>query len=238
MMEAWKKLILVQCLLGGGTSNSSNLPKNMSNCMGRLLVSYKEAASAKSKSSRSTTMSSQQQQQTASATTAVTCYMDLVEAFNQRDKRKVEALQQEHETTFQTDGNYGLIQQCHTQLVRNQVLHLAKLYSVVSLSKLTELLELTSIEQVTTILCQSEVACDIQEDGMVVFLENSTTDDTSSTSLVDITEWMQLLEKVQRLDVNIATSAKYHSLVRKESSSSEAAKAAAVSSGPRGVEDF
>jgi hypothetical protein len=167
--------------------------------------------------------------------------MDLVEAFYKRDKARLEALQNEHHTTLMADGNVGLVKQCHTQLVRNQVAHLSRMYSVVSLSKLAQLLQIPSAEEATKILCQSGVLCDVQEDGMVVFADTTSSNNdnalsTLSSSLVDLTEWMQLLDKVQKLDVGIATTAKYHSLVRKESSGGGDAKA--VAAGPRGVEDF
>jgi hypothetical protein len=277
MMEAWKKLILVQCLLlptsdndndinSNSTNNNKNtrLPKTMPNCMGRRLASLKEKAAAASSPSndlfpgsssgkrsarhpqrpappQQQQLQQQQSQQHLPPVQFTTCYMELVEAFYKRDKAKMEALQTEHRTILLADGNDGLVMQCHSQLVRNQVAHLSKMYSVVSLSKLAQLLQISKVEEVTTILCQSGVLCEIQEDGMVVFADttNSTTSTTTTTTTsndhVDLTEWMQLLDKVQKLDVGIATTAKYHSLMRKESSGGGDAKAAA---GPRGVEDF
>ena len=158
--------------------------------------------------------------------------MDLAEAFYSRDRTKFEAIQAEQTITFNADGNFGLIKQCHSQLLHKQLEHFSKLYSVVPLTKLADLLTI-SVDQVARTLCQSQVLCEIQDDGMVVFSESTT---SSPAPTVDLLEWMHLLERVRNLDVDIVTTAKYHSLLRKESSSGDTTKT--VAAGPRGVEDF
>jgi hypothetical protein len=250
MLEAWKKLVLVQCLMSDGTQTSTNLPKSMPNCMGRMLASYKEAAkhypakSGSSLSSNSNSSSSskrpppqQQSQAKKEVVQPITCYMDIVEAFFKHDKIKLESLQTQHAKQLVADGNLGLVHQCHTQLVTNQVQHLSRMYSVVSVTKVAEVLAMDPAN-VPTLLCQCQVPCELQDDGMVVFTASDTaSEESNSSSLVDLGEWMHLLEKVQRLDVAISTSTKYHSLVRKENSNSADSKQAAAS-GPRGVDDF
>jgi hypothetical protein len=73
---------------------------------------------------------------------------------------------------------------------------------------------------------------------MVTFQDQDTTTSSSSvntpSSMVDMAEWMQLIEKVQKLDVAIVTNPKYYALIQKDSASRKEAAAA----GPRGVEDF
>lgn len=273
-VEAWKKLVLVQCLMNDGTdpeNNKTSLPKSLPTCMGRLLTSSKEAASftssfSEAKGSGGTkrsqpskgflgSMNEQVLSQTRSSkkskkidTESTACYMDIVDAFYKRDKTRLESLIVEQNATLQSDGNFGLVQQCHTQLINNQVRHISKMYSVVSVSKAATLLGIDSSvsgdaasQQVVALLCRSGVPCEVHEDGMIIFgndddQENST---TVTSSLVDLAEWMTLLEKVQRLDVNILTSARYQTLVRKELVSGGAAKAAAaLSAGPRGVDDI
>lgn len=254
MIEAWKKLVLVQCLQTDASSPAASdpgkkitarLPKSMPNCLGRLLASYKEAGNApmggKNKGASSSgrgpaavAQQQHQQQQHKLAAIGVTCYMDLVAAFHGSDKAKMESVQQQYQANFQFDGNWGLVQQCHTKLVQNQVVRLSKLYSVVPLTKCAEILQLPSVEQVTKALCQSHVPCEIQDDGMVEFMENSgTAAESKMESLVDLSEWIHLLQNVQTLDIGISTSPKYHALARKELSGMEGKDV-----GPRGVDDF
>lgn len=171
--------------------------------------------------------------------------MDITQAFYKRDKAKLELLMRKHSSTFQGDGNTGLLEQCHTRLIRNQVRHLSKMYSVVSVTKAANLLGITNAsaddvsQQVAALLLQSGVVCDLQEDEMIVFHDEEEQEDMSRTPLVDLSEWMSLLENIQRMDVNILTSARYQSLMRKPSSSGGDAKtaAAAAASGPRGVDE-
>jgi hypothetical protein len=174
--------------------------------------------------------------------------MDIAAAFHKRDKSSLEALMVEQKAALESDGNTGLVQQCHTQLINNQVRHISKMYSVISVTKAASLLGIDPIsgnaaasQQVVVLLCQSGVPCEIQEDGMIVFGDVQESSTTSTSSLVDLAEWMTLLEKVQRLDVNILTSARYQSLVRKEmvsGSGDSKAAAAALNAGPRGVDDI
>lgn len=224
MIEAWKKMILVQCLLGEFTAPA--LPKSVPSCLTRLLSSSKESPLDFSGTKRP------RGQPQSSAVQPINCYMDLAEAFYSRDRTKFEAIQAEQTITFNADGNFGLIKQCHSQLLHKQLEHFSKLYSVVPLTKLADLLTI-SVDQVARTLCQSQVLCEIQDDGMVVFSESTT---SSPAPTVDLLEWMHLLERVRNLDVDIVTTAKYHSLLRKESSSGDTTKT--VAAGPRGVEDF
>lgn len=168
-----------------------------------------------------------------SAMTAITCYMDLVDAFFKRDKEQYQSLVTRHESVLREDGNAGLTNQCLTQLVRNQVLHLSNMYSVVPASKVASLLGLSDENAVPAVLIESNVPCQIQDDGMVSFQDTTASD--PAPSVVDMAEWMQLIEKVQNLDVAIVTSPKYYALMQKE----HATRIEQLGKpGPRGVEDF
>jgi hypothetical protein len=257
-------------------ANKINLPKSLPTCMGRLLTSSREAASSSSSTTsppeaaakesgnkrsqpspagfigpgqQRPSRSSSSNKKTQNVDTESTAfYMDITAEFYKRDKSRLEALMVEQKDTLQSDGNTGLVQQCHTQLINNQVRHLSKMYSVLSITKAASLLGIDPIsgdagansQQVVALLCQSGVLCEVQDDGMIVFGDavvqgDRSTTGAASTPLVDLAEWMTLLEKVQRLDVNILTSARYQSLVRKEMGGSGGdAKAA----GPRGVDDI
>ena len=235
-VEAWKKLVLVQCLLHDSTSPTSSiaLPKSMPNCLGRMLATYR---ADQQNQQQQNLRQSQQPSTTNSAPqpiiNPITCYMDLSKAFHARDKAAMEKLEREHMTTLTYDGNLGLMHQCQTRLVACQVAHLARMYSVVPLSKLAASLQVEE-SKVTSILCQSKVPCQIlPENGMVSFEQESNSSSSQNTGLSsDISEWMQLMEKIQKLDVAIATSPKYHSLARKDASDK-----AGAGGGPRGVED-
>jgi hypothetical protein len=245
-IEAWRKIVLVQCLLEDSmTSTSTRLPKVMPNAMSRLLASYKEASKMPAKgaektapepASRSTQVppkqkQRQQQQQSQESIETIMCYMDIAAAFYKRDKSKLESLQQQHEAILRSDGNTGLVHQVHTQLTRNQIYHMSNIYSAIPVSKCAETLQISEA-QVPSALRQSQIVCEIVDgDTMVVFGEQP----TPAPSSVHMDEWIQLLEKVQRLDVGITTSAKYHSLIRKDVIPDTATERA---QGPRGVDEF
>ena len=248
--------------LGGNESSTTSLPKTMPNCIGRLLMSYRDASSTaqqqRSRPTRHTQQSApgndgQQQQQQLNP---ITCYTDISKAFYARDSVQMEELEQKYLHTLSEDGNLGLVRLCKTKLLHAQVAQLARIYSVVPLSKLADTLlypssegedELQRHSRASAILCQSQIPCDIQEDGMVVFpspeevddaeLGNINGEDGSSTlSLADISNWMTLMEQVQALDAGVATNSKYLALARKDASSGS--DKAAMMAGPRGVEEL
>ena len=259
MLEAWKKLLLVQCLLYHPKTDSVRAafqsPKSMPTCMTRLLSSYKETSKL-----QSPTPQQQQQQQPEQtqqqeleaeellqqtnperfmqrrqqklATETVVRYMEFAESFYKSEKETFQNLMESHQAAILEDGNLGLLQQCLSQLVRNQVIQLSRMYSVVPISKVASLLKITDESLVPTVLLESKVPCQIQGDGMVVFQDDDSTD--SSQALVDMAEWMHIIEKVQKLDVAVMTSPRYHALVQKEVSG----KKEGISGGPRGVEDI
>jgi hypothetical protein len=329
-IAAWKKLVLVQCLLqsktapamkgattggngssGGGTSSGSSstamealgfteanvilsqpppmaslggssgsnssgattmtyttLPKTMPNCLVRFLMSYRDAATtAVQERSRQRRQQQQQQpppqvhpahpnegqrqSQKPQVLNPISCYMDVSKAFYTRNQDTMKELEEHYQQTFLEDGNVGLVRQCQTKLIHMQVAHVARVYSVVPLTKLAEILlpaptfssstEEERIQRVTRILCQAQIPCDIQDDGMVEFpstededdYDDDFEDDRPSLSLSDLSEWMSLMEKVQKLDVAIVTNSKYHAVLRKD-----AGELSAASVGPRGVEDL
>ena len=257
MLEAWKKLLLVQCLLHHPKTDSVRAafqsPKSMPSCMTRLLSSYKETSKLQSPTPQQQQQPEQTQQQELEAEEllqqtnperfmqrrqqklameTVVRYMELAEAFYKSEKETFQNLMETHKAAILEDGNLGLLQQCLTQLVQNQVMQLSRMYSVVPISKVASLLKITDESLVPTVLLESKVPCQIQGDGMVVFQGDDSTD--SSDGLVDMAEWMHIIEKVQKLDVAVMTSPRYHALVQKEVSG----KKEGVSGGPRGVEDI
>jgi len=172
---------------------------------------------------------------------AVASYMSLVDAFGRRDKTKFEAIIAEKTATFNEDKNMGLVQQCLTELVHNQVVHLSNMYSVAPVSKVVSILGLENESQVPNLLLDSKVPCQIQEDGMVVFGNDDASSSThKDPSLVDFAEWMELLEKVQQLDIAMVTSPKYHALQLKENANRKDAPTVqeTIPLRPRGVEDI
>mmetsp|Transcript_28536 Transcript_28536/g.69164 ORF Transcript_28536/g.69164 Transcript_28536/m.69164 type:complete len:487 (+) Transcript_28536:362-1822(+) len=247
--EAWKKMVLVQCIMAKQPQAKGMMrtPKSMPSVMVKLLSSYKDGSSARKKTAvpavsrgdpehpeerRPSLRLSSQRLDQLTAQEAVASYMSLVDAFAQRDKTKFEDVIKDKEATFTEDRNMGLVHQCLTQLIHNQVVHLSNMYSVVPVSKVVSILGLENESQVPNILLESKVPCQIQEDGMVVFEDIVTQKDPS---LVDFAEWMELLEKVQQLDISMVTSAKYHALLQKENANRKDAPAVG---GPRGVEDL
>jgi hypothetical protein len=159
-------------------------------------------------------------------------YLDLVKAFCKVDRKAFQKIVQEHETLLSNDGNTGMVAQCESELVRRQVYQLSRMYSVISLEQLSSTLELPA-EQVQTLLLQLSIQkmWGVQvEDGMVVFPR--LTKGRSAEDEKDLEDLVQLTKTLQKLDVNIAASSKYHAFVRREGSAKNSDK-----SGPRGVED-
>jgi hypothetical protein len=243
-IEAWKKVVLVQCLLADSTtSTSTRLPKVMPNALGRLLASYKDASKLPAKGEDNKApggdqprpaakpkQQQRQQQQTEESIETIVCYMDIAAALYKREKSKLEALQLQHEAIIQSDGNTGLVGQVHTQLTINQIYHMANIYSAIPVSKCAESLRIPEA-QVPSELRRSQIVCEIVDGNMVVFGDQP----TPAPSSVDMSEWIQLLETVQRLDVGITTSTKYHALTRKDVIPDTATDRA---QGPRGVDEF
>ncbi len=270
-VEAWKKMILVQCIMNDGSdpkSNQISLPKSIPTCLARMLPSCKESTKTSPTATNprvshgpqpsgglfppARPLMSQAQSQSQSSneiavdTESTLCYMNIAVAFYGRKRSKLQALMEEHKSTIEGDGNCGLLQQCLTQLINNQVRHISRMYSVVSISKAATLLGISGVsddatnQHVAALLCQSGIPCEIQEDGMIVFSDLSD-QSTETSSLMELTEWMALIEKVQRLDVSILTTPRYQSLIRKDVSigaSGEGKVPNTMSSGPRGVDDL
>jgi hypothetical protein len=262
-IDAWKKLVLVQCVMNEGLGKDANkmtLPNAMPTCIGRLLASSADAstfnvsAGGRARGSQPSGLSMlgplQQTEKTLDRTKvpvdaeSTACYMDISAAFYARDKTKLESLITEHQATLEGDGNLALVQKCLTRLVHNQVRHLSNMYAVVPLSKLAALLGISSGEamqqQVASLLIQSAVPCEIHETGMIEFVE-AADETTGAESLVELADWIGLLETVQRLDVDFWTSPRYQSLIKMDASSANAAgdaKPVAADSGPRGVDDL
>ena len=288
-IEAWKKLVLVQCLLfepsppsvsshspdsgtplysatGGSKAKSSSsssirVPGSMPNCLARALGTSKDQSASSSfisgmvpSRSEQLTMrhhqpaqshfelkQQDQAQQSASEKQSkqeekvnhIACYTEVFKAFHDRDREKLESLERKHVEVWTQDGTLGLLRQCHSHLIKCQVLHLAHIYSVVPLSKLASALKVDGGEtQVTRILLQTNVPCEIDATGMVTFLSKP----QKPATLEEIPEWMNLLEMVQKLDVSIGTNPRYLSLIKKEAATASGDSAAA--SGPRGVDDL
>mmetsp|Transcript_65713 Transcript_65713/g.189458 ORF Transcript_65713/g.189458 Transcript_65713/m.189458 type:complete len:478 (+) Transcript_65713:214-1647(+) len=258
-VEAWKKLVLTQCIMSDCRKLDSCrtvLPKSMPTCMGRILTSSKEesafsTAPAKGSGTKrpqpsggimfpppeSAAPKPRPSKKSQAETESCGCYMEIVAAFYGGDKAKFMKLISDNTNTLKADGNWGLTEQCLTQLHNNRVRHISKMYSVVSMSKAAEILELrgdNAQQEVATLLIQSGVPCEIQEDGMIEFHEPI---EDHASNLDDIADWIALLERVQRLDVNILTSARYQSLMKQDSmGTSTDAKIAAA--GPRSVGDL
>jgi hypothetical protein len=281
-VEAWKKLVLVQCLLfepsspdaaaaastdfsmslskSKSSSSASNIrvPSCMPNCLSRILGTnnkdqHQASIISMMPSSRQAPLSlrhqpakssqPEQQQQSSSSgkqpkedekINPIDCYTEVFKAFHDRDRDKLEKLEREHMEVWTQDGTLGLLHQVHGALIKCQVLHLAQIYSVVPLSKLATALKVDGGEaQVTRILLQTNVPCEIDDTSMVTFLPKP----HKPATLDEIPEWMNLLEMVQKLDVAIGTNPRYLSLMKKEASAAGGDDSAAAS-GPRGVDDL
>jgi hypothetical protein len=214
--------------INNNNNNISNSAAGLGNRQPEEAMNMVEGTSGSSEGSMSTG-----QRQSSYVGLGVKVYMELVHAFCQVDRQAFARILQEHASLFTADGNVGIVRKCESELIRRQVYQLSRIYSVISLEQLSTLVELP-VEEVQTLLLQLalEKMWMIQmEDGMVVFPK--LTEQTSVEDAQDVEELIQLTKTVQKLDVSVASSSKYHTFVRRENS----AKNSEGKGGPRGVED-
>lgn len=248
MVAAWKKLSLVQPLLdrSRGVSNAyyghkstgavtTRFPKSMPKAMARLLASGKEDREDN-----------------------VTLYTQLGPATELGKIEVVTSLIQTFEELLKSDGNYGMAQACLKRVRQNQVWEASQLFSVVSVSQLAKRWKIAP-EQVPRRLLEAQVPCRLEDDGMVVFgpddplnASDATRNSGAPTGLpqpanrppanaswTDLSEWMQVLERLQYLDVVISTSSKFQALAKKEEKGGGSSRDPSITGMlPRGVQEF
>ncbi|KAL3910685.1 MAG: hypothetical protein SGARI_002001 [Bacillariaceae sp.] len=237
MVAAWKKLALVQPLLDrsrdvsnvyynlgnsqGTTHNvTTRYPKSMSKAMSRLLTSGKDTRDE-----------------------SVMLYTQLGPAAEMCKHDLVQTLISNHETLLKNDGNYGMAQLC-----LKRVWEATQLFSTVSVAQLAQRWAIAP-EEIPQRLIDSKVPCRMEDDGMVVFAVEKGSNSTANNQglpppanasdpsfWIDLSEWMQLLERLQHLEMSISTSSKYHTLKKDDKSGGSSGGEAMM--GPRGVEDF
>lgn len=166
-------------------------------------------------------------------------YTELVHAFEKRDRPTFDAIVQQHQTLFVSDGNMGLVQQCSVELTRQEVYYLSRIYAVVPLHRLATSLHLSN-DNVRTLLRQLQKDLDwpieIQNDtDMVVFpnVPASRPKDRNEDS-VSLEQLGELTRMIQKLDIAISCHPKYPT---RKDETSVAADAGKLFAGPLGVED-
>lgn len=248
--EAWKKLVLVQCLLSErsvqGTSDSPlQLPSATPPCITRYLQTAASAAKKKQ----------QQQQQSSSSSSssspetaghddvmamlggetsggdspeiqAIAVYMELVHAFKTGDRVKFTTIQRENRNVFEADGNLGIVNRCETELLYQHIFHLSRIYSVIALPHLASSLQLPALDVQDLLFhlsVEGRLDARVEDDGWVVFEEPPLSNQEGDLSLQQLVE---LTERIQKLDATVATSPRHQSAVK-----------GSRALGPRGVED-
>lgn len=138
------------------------------------------------------------------------------------------------------DGNMGMAQNCLRRVKELQVRTASKMFSVTSIQILARRWNVTPEEasqQLSDAMESGAVPCRLEEDGTVVFISpNDSVSNSSSENWADLTGWMKLLERMQRIDVDLSISSKYNAVKRKEDKGMIGDMIGTV--GPRGVEEF
>ncbi|KAG7338958.1 hypothetical protein IV203_016234 [Nitzschia inconspicua] len=242
MVAAWKKLSLVQPLLDRyrGASNvfqkksstsadATRFPRSMSKAVGRMLTTARENRDE-----------------------AVLLYSQLGPATEKGNMELVKTLIETHSTILKSDGNYGLAQECLKRVQQNLVWEASQLFSVVSVTQLAQRWKI-SPDHVPQRLIGSLVPCQLEDDGMVVFgiggstgigtnqggIPEAISQPHTDTCWTDLSQWMQLSERLQHLDASISTSTRYHALTRKEKKGgADSGETSVLGLLPRGVQDL
>jgi hypothetical protein len=147
-------------------------------------------------------------------------YGYLAKDFVNVDRTAFTRLVDENQNVFVEDGNLGMVQQCQHALIRRHVYQLSSIYSVIPLEQLAGMLQV-KVDAARCLLLKLAVdhawEIGIQEmdagTAIVTLPPLPFTNVDESTS-----DMMQLAYMVRDLDVSIATSNKYISIVRKENS--------------------
>ena len=168
-------------------------------------------------------------------------YTHLGPAVQAVDRTSAEGLVCEHESILAADGNIDMARNCLVRVKELQVRTASKMFSVTSIYILARRWKVTPKEASQQLLDAVEsgvVSCRVEEDGTVVF--SSTKDCASNTdlNLTDLAVWMKLLERMQKMDVNLSIGSKYNSGKQKEDKSMAVAGEIMGTTGPRGVEEF
>eukprot|EP00934_Nitzschia_sp_Nitz4_P005045 Nitzschia sp. Nitz4//scaffold43_size134323//123127//124546//NITZ4_003321-RA/size134323-augustus-gene-0.227-mRNA-1//1//CDS//3329552014//5035//frame0 len=191
LLQAWKKLVLVQCVQYNGTSrkNQSRMPPSSSVHMGNL----------------------------ASNNESLKWYQTFADAYYQRDKAKLATIVEEGAETLTQDFNTDLVELCTQQMVVNQVRHIAQMYSVISVPKLVTLLNLERTDDaqerqtVSDLLGRSGLAWEWQDEWIVFNDTKEVVQDACADR--ELSELVELMETIQGLDVAITTDPTYHSII-------------------------
>jgi len=169
-------------------------------------------------------------------------YADFVTAFTRLDRTALENVLQDHEGLFVGDGNMGIVQQCVSEFRKRQVYYYSRVYSVLSLEDLSNFMQLP-MPELQTLLMQLSMekvwAIQIDKNGLVHFPRLVELPPVG-TEEVQTQQLMEVSRMVQKLDLAVAASPKYISIVKNISASNASAGAHAIAKalGPRGVEEI
>lgn len=172
-----------------------------------------------------------------SQATTMSLYGHLAKDFVSVDRAAFSRTVEENRNVFVEDGNLGMVQQCQQALIRRQICQLSSFYSVISLQRLAEMLNMD--EGVIKCLLLKlavdhawEIGIQETDQGTIVTLPPFSANDAASSA----SDMMELALLVRDLDVSIATSSKYASIVQKENNKHGREKSSRHFA--KGIEDF
>jgi len=215
-----------------GTRLPKCTPKGLSKSI-RTLIDANSIGARKQKSSLSGAVESREKD-------LYSVYTYLGPAVEIVDRTSAESLVRAHESILAADGNMDMAQNCLRRVKELQVQTASKMFSVTSIQILARRWKVTPEEasqQLSDAMELGVVPCRVEEDGTVVFLSSKdSARNNTSTNWADLTGWIKLLERMQRMDVNLSISSKYNAVMRKEDTGMIGDMV--ESTGPRGVEEF
>ena len=174
-------------------------------------------------------------------------YNQLVTSFQHADISYFNTIKDKMKNILTFDGNVGLVNQVHDQLIPRKLTKLAQVYESISLEKLaTKLGFSNSQEAESLIITMSSQRNKLfsakidQEEGIVYFQQYD--DDSSDNCQQDLTknihQCIELADRIRNLDVSLATSKRYQALIMKDSAAASSSSSIARPHQPRGVAEL
>ena len=237
-VEAWKKLVLCQCLVIPEKKVASfqqlvAFPVTASVALVRLLTKTNDAP----ETTNTTTTTAQEganntdaQNINAKVGVGIPAYVEVAKAFA-TDRNNFLQVKSKYADQWTRDKTTGLMEKLETELLHRHVQKLASIYSVIPFGKLSTELGVP-VEELPALLQQVDGLVVTERDDMVT-LDHIESEPMPTENLAEL---MTLTDRIRKLDLAIVSSTRYQNL--RQGDSLTGAALGIGRGAPQGVEDF